>query len=66
MHRVELEARIQSLAVRPLVVGITASWLDDSIEHVSLVGDVLVVRRDRGDGRKGGGILRLWVITEEL
>ena len=56
-HRVEMEARIQSLAVRPVVIGITESWLDDSIEHVSLVGYVLVVRRDRGDGRKGGGIL---------
>ena len=59
-HSVELEARLDSLKVRPVVVGITESWLHEGIEKVSLTGYTLVVRRDRsfgGDSSAGGGIL---------
>lgn len=42
---------------RPALVAVSETFLDQSVEAVSLAGYVLVSRSDRSDGREGGGIL---------
>ena len=37
-HQLDLEARIDGLPVRPVIVGVTKSWLPQGIEKVSLSG----------------------------
>ena len=56
-HRVELEARISQLPTAPSLIIVTESWLDRTIEQVNLTGYTVVARRDRNDGRVGGGVL---------
>ena len=40
----------------PTFVALNETMLDESTEHLRLPGYVLVARRDRQDGRKGGGV----------
>ena len=54
-HSAELEVHL-AMCGMPNFVGITETWLKDSIEHISLAGYTLVSRKDRSDGRQGGGI----------
>ena len=40
----------------PAIVCLNETFLDESVEDVSLEGYIMVARRDRADGRKGGGV----------
>ena len=47
------------MKVKPLVVCLTETFLDASIQEISLEGYLLISRRDRGDGdddRQCGGV----------
>ena len=55
-HRGELEARLEQLHY-PDFVAITKSLLDASVVSPNLHKYRLISRRDRSDGRKGGGII---------
>ena len=57
-HRALLEGQLQLLQRRPTLVCLNETFLDESIGDgaVNLGGYVLVARRDRQDGRSGGGI----------
>ncbi len=60
-HRAELDARLQLLSGRPAFVCINETFLDESVhdDQIGITGYRLVSRRDRCDGRSGGGILCL-------
>ena len=61
-HRAELEGQLDVLAAsavsssKPFLVCVNETFLDESIENLQLGGYQLVSRRDRCDGRQGGGI----------
>ena len=40
-----------------MLVGITETWLDESVSTPSLAGYTLISRLDRRDGRQGGGVM---------
>ena len=46
-HRVELEARLESMLEKPSIIAVTESWIDPSTDHISLSGYTLIVRRNR-------------------
>ena len=46
--------RLESLS--PDVLALTETWLDEAIEDIDVPGYRMVARRDRTDGRKGGGV----------
>ena len=50
----ELSARLDE--INPDVIALTETWLDNAIETYVIPGYLCVVRRDRTDGRKGGGV----------
>ena len=58
-HRAELEGHLRLLPEAPALICINETFLDDSVDDgvVSLGGYKLVARRDRHDGRFGGGII---------
>ena len=58
LKRVELEASIRLMEAAPTFVGLTETLLDQGTkdEELQLTGYKLISRRDRCDGRKGGGI----------
>ena len=53
----ELQARILMMPVRPSIICLTETWLSPSTARAALVGYSVVVRRDRDDGRNGGGVI---------
>ena len=55
-HRAELEGQLQILPSKPHLVCLNETFLDDAVEHIKLGGYSLMSRRDRDDGREGGGI----------
>ena len=55
-HLAELDGRLRCMPERPLLVALTETWLDASTGAVCLTGYSLISRRDRGDGRQGGGV----------
>ena len=58
-HRAELEGQLQLLSEAPALVCVNETFLDESVgdDVVSLGGYKLAARRDRHDGRFGGGIV---------
>lgn len=54
LHGTELTARTET--DQPDIIALTETWLDDSIEHVPTPSYYLMSRRDRADGRAGGGV----------
>lgn len=50
----ELYVRLRILG--PDLIALTETWLDDSVASVNIPGYFSVSRRDRNDGRQGGGI----------
>lgn len=58
-HCEELSAYLARLEERPCVVCLNETFLDASVAHISVPGYAVVSRRDRRDGRLGGGILTL-------
>ena len=55
-HHVELSAHLEFIGM-PSFVGLTETWLTNVVGSISLPGYTLVSRRDRNDGRQGGGIV---------
>ena len=51
----ELTARLRSMKVKPTMVCLNETFLNKSVQEVTLEGNTLVGRRDRQDGRKCGG-----------
>ena len=56
-HTAELGARIRLASVKPDVICLNETNLQHSHAHVDVEGYVVAERRDRNDGRKGGGVL---------
>ena len=54
-HKAELEVHLESMSF-PALVGITETFLDTSVQHISLSSYTVISRLDRRSGRKGGGI----------
>ena len=54
-HCAELEVHLFMCGM-PYFVAITVTWLKSNTEHITLTGYTLISRRDRSDGRQGGGI----------
>ncbi len=57
-HRAELEGQLQLLSRAPALICLNETLLDDSVtnDQLRLGGYKLASRRDRDDGRTGGGI----------
>ena len=55
-HVAELVARLRRLQEKPDLICVNETFLDRTVEHLTLEGYTLVARRDRNDGRQGGGI----------
>ena len=53
----ELDARLLLMESSPSIICLTETWLNDSVGSPSLHGYVVIARRDRGDGRIGGGVI---------
>ena len=58
-HRAELDGQLRMLDSPPAMVCLNETFLDESVadSQLGLSGYALVSRRDRRDGRSGGGIL---------
>ena len=56
-HIAELVAVLRVSKIQPSIVCLNETFLDSSIEDVPLEGYSEVARRDRADGRKGGGVI---------
>jgi hypothetical protein len=56
-HAAELVAYIRLLRRPPMIICVNESFLDKSVKDVELEGYEVSARRDRTDGRKGGGVL---------
>ena len=56
-HLPELTARLRAMSRQPAAVCVNESFLDASIGFVELEGYSIVARRDRKDGRQGGGVI---------
>ena len=57
MNSGELAARIRLARVKPDIICLNETNLQCFIEHIEMEGYVVAGRRDRNDGRKGGGVL---------
>ena len=55
-HRAELERQLYLLRALPNIVCLNETFLDESVDRIELGCCTLVSRRDRDDGRSGGGI----------
>ena len=55
-HAAELVAKLRRLTEKPDLICVNETALNRIIEHLTLRGYSLVARRDRSDGRLGGGI----------
>ena len=55
-HLAELDGRLRCMPERPFLVALTETLLDASTDAVCLTRYSLTSRRDRGDGRQGGGV----------
>ena len=58
-HAAELTAIIRSMKNKPDLVCVNETFLNHSVEDIALEGYAVVGRRDRCDGRAGGGIAAL-------
>ena len=58
-HRAELEGQLRLLPASPALICVNETFLDDSVDddQLWLGGYKLASRRDRSDGREGGGVL---------
>ena len=55
----EINTRIALMLKKPSILCFTETWLNALIGHITIAGYFVVVRRDRDDGRVGGGVLVL-------
>jgi hypothetical protein len=62
-HAAELLARIRLMNEKPDLICVNETFLDRTIEYISLEGYALIARRDRADGRKCGGIAAFALTT---
>ena len=54
----ELEARLLIMGdKRPCIICLTETWLNNSVGSPTLNGYIVISRRDRDDGRIGGGVI---------
>ena len=53
----EINARIRLMIKKPSILCFTETWLNPCIGRIIISGYSVVVRRDRGDGRQGGGVI---------
>ena len=58
-HVAELVARLRRMKEKPDLICVNETFLDRTLEYLTLEGYTLVARRDRNDGRQGGGIAAL-------
>ncbi len=58
-HGAELAGHLRIMVRKPEIVCITETWLNRSVAEFQLEGYVTISRRDRADGRCGGGVLVL-------
>ena len=58
-HSAELTARVRLIDEKPDLICVNETFLNGTVENVFLEGYTVVMRRDRADGRNGGGILAL-------
>jgi hypothetical protein len=66
-NNAELVASLRPMKVKPTVMGLTETFLDDSVKEVSLEGYTLISRRDRCEGdddRKCGGVA-VFALTQQ-
>jgi hypothetical protein len=52
----ELVARLRMMQEKPTIVCLNETFLDSSVQHITLEGYSLIARRDRNDGRRCGGV----------
>ena len=55
-HAAELAARVELLPVKPALLLLNETFLDQSVVEIAVPGYQLVARLDRRDGRQGGGV----------
>ena len=53
----KLEAQLYLMDKRPSIICLTETWLNNSVGAPILHGYAVVCRRDRDDGRIGGGVI---------
>ena len=53
----EINSRIALMIKKPSILCFTETWLNPSIGRIIISGYSVVVRRVRGDGRQGGGVI---------
>ncbi len=56
-HNAELAAVVRRLDRKPLLACLNETFLDKAVQQISLEGYSLIGRRDRRDGRSGGGVV---------
>ena len=59
----ELEARLMIMEKKPCIICLTETWLNKSVGAPTLNGYVVIGRRDRSDGRIGGGVIIFAVVS---
>ena len=52
----ELSARMRLIESKPSVLRLTETWADKGLPSLRIEGHTLISRRDRDDGRLGGGV----------
>ena len=52
----ELSARLRLMVSKPSVLCLTETWADKGLPSMRIEGYTLISRRDRADGRLGGGV----------
>ena len=52
----ELSARFRLMVSKPSVLCLTETWADKGFPSMRIEGCTLISRRDRADGRQGGGV----------
>ena len=55
----EVNTRIARMPNKPSILCLAETWLNNSAGTINITGYLVVVRRDRDDGRSGGGVLIL-------
>ena len=55
-HLAELVATLKLMSTTPAIVCLNETFLDSSTQELEVEGYECVARRDRADGRQGGGV----------
>ena len=53
----EVNARLKFIPEKPSILCFTETWLNPSSRRLDVAGYTVVSRRDRNDGRSGGGVI---------